>query len=172
MAVEPLSRVAPLVSRWVERLLAGHDPSLTLAQHLALHAVTEGELVGSELARRSAVSPAVVSPAAVSQLLANLEDAGLLERARSADDRRRHDLTLSPSGQAACAPRRRCCAPNWEHSSPTSRRPRATRSRACSRRSRRSSPAPHHHPDDIGHRRPRLQRSAAAGTDNRSLPFF
>jgi DNA-binding MarR family transcriptional regulator len=95
-AADALSRVAPLVSRWVERLLAGHDPPLTLAQYLALHAVAQGELVGSELARRTAVSPA-----AVSQLLASLEDAGLLQRARSPDDRRRHDLTLSLVGQAA-----------------------------------------------------------------------
>src|SRR5438132_11553894 len=50
-AAEALSRVAPLVSRWVERLLAGHDPPLTLAQYLALHAVGKGDLVGSELAR-------------------------------------------------------------------------------------------------------------------------
>jgi DNA-binding MarR family transcriptional regulator len=93
-AAETLSRVAPLVSRWVERLLAGHEPPLTLAQYLALRAVAQGELVGSELARRTAVSPA-----AVSQLLASLEDAGLLQRARSPDDRRRHDLTLSPAGK-------------------------------------------------------------------------
>jgi DNA-binding MarR family transcriptional regulator len=95
-AAEALGRVAPLVSRWVERLLAGHDPPLTLAQYLALHAVAQGELVGSELARRSAVSPA-----AVSQVLASLEAAGLLQRARSAGDRRRHDLTLSSRGEAA-----------------------------------------------------------------------
>ena len=95
-AAESLSRVAPLVSRWVERLLAAHDPPLTTAQYLALHAVAQGELVGSELARRTAVSPA-----AVSQVLAGLEDADMLERARSSDDRRRHDLTLSPAGLAA-----------------------------------------------------------------------
>ena len=95
-AAESLSRVAPLVSRWVERLLAAHDPPLTTAQYLALHAVAQGELVGSELARRTAVSPA-----AVSQVLASLEDADLLDRARSQDDRRRHDLTLSPAGLAA-----------------------------------------------------------------------
>jgi DNA-binding MarR family transcriptional regulator len=94
-AAESLSRVAPLVTRWVERLLAAHDPPLTTAQYLALHAVAQGELVGSELARRTAVSPA-----AVSQLLASLEDAVLLERARSTDDRRRHDLTLSAAGLA------------------------------------------------------------------------
>jgi DNA-binding MarR family transcriptional regulator len=95
-AAESLSRVAPLASRWVERLLAAHDPPLTTAQYLALHAVAQGELAGSALARRTAVSPA-----AVSQVLASLEDADLLDRARSSDDRRRHDLNLSPAGLAA-----------------------------------------------------------------------
>ena len=66
-------RTAPLVSRWIERLLAGHDPPLTVAQYLALQAIAEGEVVGAELARRAAVSPA-----AVSQLLATLEESGLL----------------------------------------------------------------------------------------------
>jgi DNA-binding MarR family transcriptional regulator len=95
-AAESLGRVAPLVSRWVERLLAGHEPPLTLAQFLALQAVADGELVGSELARRTAVSPA-----AVSQLLASLEDAGLLDRSRAADDRRRQTLALTKAGQGA-----------------------------------------------------------------------
>lgn len=51
---------------------------------------------GSELARRTGVS----GPA-VSQLLAGLADAGLLERRELADDRRRHALTLTPSGARA-----------------------------------------------------------------------
>src|SRR5438105_4849175 len=87
-AAEALARTAPLVSRWIERLLAAHDPPLTVAQYLVLQAVGEGELVGSELARRAAVSPA-----AVSQLLAALEDGNLLERRRLADDRRRQPLS-------------------------------------------------------------------------------
>jgi len=92
-AAEALVRTAPLVSRWVERLLAGHEPPLTVAQYLALQAVDEGEVVGAELARRSAVSPA-----AVSQLLAGLESSGLLERGRLEADRRRQSLTLTEHG--------------------------------------------------------------------------
>ena len=93
-AAESLSRVAPLVTRWVERLLAGHDPPLTLSQFLALDAVGRGDLVGgTELARTAAVSPA-----AVSQLLASLEDGGLLERTRTAGDRRRQTLALTGEG--------------------------------------------------------------------------
>jgi DNA-binding MarR family transcriptional regulator len=93
-AAEALVRTAPLVSRWIERLLAGHQPPLTVAQYLALQAVGEGEVVGSELARRTAVSPA-----AVSQLLAALESAGLLERGRGPDDRRRQPLGLTERGE-------------------------------------------------------------------------
>jgi DNA-binding MarR family transcriptional regulator len=91
-----LVRTAPLVSRWIERLLAPHDPPLTVAQYLALEAIAEGDVVGAELARRAAVSPA-----AVSQLLAALEAAGLLDRARLEDDRRRQPLALSDDGRAA-----------------------------------------------------------------------
>src|SRR5437764_13047028 len=83
-AAEALARTAPLVSRWIERLLAGHEPPLTVAQYLALQAIDEGEVVGSELARRTAVSPA-----AVSQLLAALQTSGLRERSRRPEDRRR-----------------------------------------------------------------------------------
>jgi DNA-binding MarR family transcriptional regulator len=93
-AAEALVRTAPLVSRWIERLLAAHDPPLTVAQYLALQAIGEGEIVGAELARRAAVSPA-----AVSQLLAALEESGLLTRARLADDRRRQPLALTEQGQ-------------------------------------------------------------------------
>ena len=74
-AAEALVRTAPLVSRWIERLLAAHDPPLTVAQYLALQAIDEGEIVGAELARRAAVSPA-----AVSQLLAALEQGDLNPR--------------------------------------------------------------------------------------------
>src|SRR6059058_6079634 len=94
-AAEALVRTAPLVSRWIERLLAAHDPPLTVAQYLALRAIAEGELVGAELARRAAVSPA-----AVSQLLSALERGGLLSRARLEDDRRRQPLVLTEGGRS------------------------------------------------------------------------
>lgn len=75
-------------------MLAAHDPPLTVAQYLALQAVADGEVVGAELARRAAVSPA-----AISQLLASLEDAGMLSRARHGDDRRRQQLALTEQGR-------------------------------------------------------------------------
>jgi DNA-binding MarR family transcriptional regulator len=93
-AADALARTAPLISRWIERLLAGHEPPLTVAQYLALQAVGEGDVVGAELARRAAVSPA-----AVSQLLTALESAGLLERQRRPDDRRRQPLGLTERGE-------------------------------------------------------------------------
>jgi DNA-binding MarR family transcriptional regulator len=95
-AAEALVRTALLVSRWIERLLAAHEPPLTVAQYLALQTVAEGQLVGAELARRAAVSPA-----AVSQLLAALEENGLLTRGRLEDDRRRQSLTLTDRGRQA-----------------------------------------------------------------------
>src|SRR5919109_1162481 len=95
-AAQALVRAAPLVSRWIERLLAAHDPPLTVAQYLVLDAVAEGELVGAELARRAAVSPA-----AVSQLLAVLESGGLLSRERVHEDRRRQPLALTEQGRWA-----------------------------------------------------------------------
>ena len=95
-AAEALARTAPLVSRWIERLLAAHEPPLTVAQYLALQAIADGEIVGAELARRTAVSPA-----AVSQLLAGLEDGGLLTRGRLEGDRRRQPITLTDQGEWA-----------------------------------------------------------------------
>lgn len=86
--------VAPLLARWLERLLAGHRPSLTVAQYEALRAVAAGEASGASLARRAGVS----GPA-VSQLLAGLVDAGLLRRDPQAGDRRRRALALSGHGR-------------------------------------------------------------------------
>jgi DNA-binding MarR family transcriptional regulator len=95
-AAEALVAVAPLVSRWIERLLAGHQPPLTIAQFLALRAIQAEGASGSELARRAGVSGA-----AISQLLSSLADAGLLERRELADDRRRLTLSLTADGQRA-----------------------------------------------------------------------
>lgn len=95
-ATDALVAVAPLVSRWIERLLAAHAPPMTVAQFLALRAIAEEGLSGAELARRTGVS----GPA-VSQLLGGLADAGLLARDASADDRRRVTLSVSADGRAA-----------------------------------------------------------------------
>jgi DNA-binding MarR family transcriptional regulator len=95
-AAEALIAVAPLVSRWIERLLAGHEPPLTASQYLALRAIARDQLTGSELARRTGVS----GPA-VSQLLAALETAGMLERRHNPDDRRHQTLSLTDSGAQA-----------------------------------------------------------------------
>jgi DNA-binding MarR family transcriptional regulator len=95
-AADALVAVAPLATRWIERLLARHDPPLTVPQYLALRAVAREGVSGSELAQRTGVS----GPA-VSQLLAGLADAGLLERRTIAADRRRHALALSLAGERA-----------------------------------------------------------------------
>src|SRR5438477_12084477 len=74
-AADALVAVAPLVSRWIERLLARHDPSLTVAQILALRAIAAEAVCGSELAARTGLS----GPA-VSQPLPRLADACLFGR--------------------------------------------------------------------------------------------
>jgi DNA-binding MarR family transcriptional regulator len=97
-AADALLAVSPLVSRWTERLLASHDPPLSIGQFLALRAIATEPVSGSELARRTGVS----GPA-VSQLLASLADGGLIERSELAEDRRRRYLALSADGEAALA---------------------------------------------------------------------
>ena len=97
-AADALASVVPLVSRWIERLLAGHEPPLTVAQFLALRAIAEEGVAGSELARRAGVS----GPA-VSQLVAGLADADLLVRRELVEDRRRHVLTLTKRGDRTVA---------------------------------------------------------------------
>jgi len=97
-AAEALLAVAPLVSRWIDRLLARHEPPLTVAQFLALRAIAGEGVSASELAQRTGVS----GPA-VSQLLTGLADSGLLERRELPEDRRRQTLTLSRAGVGALA---------------------------------------------------------------------
>jgi DNA-binding MarR family transcriptional regulator len=91
--VEALVGVAPLVSRWIERLLASHEPPLTPAQFLALRAIAAGPVTAAELARSTGVSGA-----AVSQLVSALHQEGWVDRSPTADDRRRQALALTPAG--------------------------------------------------------------------------
>ena len=95
-AAEALIAVAPLATRWIERLLAAHEPPLRVPQYLALRAIAHEDISGTELARRAGVS----GPA-VSQLLAGLAEAGLLDRNPLAGDRRRQTLSLSAAGEQA-----------------------------------------------------------------------
>jgi len=97
-AVDALATAAPLATRWIERLLAASEPPLTMAQYLALRAVARERLTGAELARRAGISGA-----AVSQLVAGLEEAGWLERSPEPEDRRRHRLEPTAAGVQALA---------------------------------------------------------------------
>ncbi len=89
-----LATVALHVARWVERTLAEQDPPLPVAQFLALDALVRGAGAPGELAR-----DAGVSGPAVSQLLRDMEDRGLVARRLSAADRRRHELGPTPRGR-------------------------------------------------------------------------
>jgi DNA-binding MarR family transcriptional regulator len=97
-AASRLALVALHMARWAERMLATHHPPLTVAQFLALRALADGAVGPGELARRASVSEP-----AVSQLLRGLEQAGLVSRELSADDRRRHHLRLTPEGEQCLA---------------------------------------------------------------------
>jgi DNA-binding MarR family transcriptional regulator len=91
-----LTAVAPLVARWMERLLAGSPRRLTVSQYLTLRAIARGEISAADLSRRTGVS----APA-VSQLVSSLADGGLIDRIRVEGDRRRRLLLLTPSGESA-----------------------------------------------------------------------
>jgi DNA-binding MarR family transcriptional regulator len=96
LAADALIGVAPLTARWMERLLAGGQPPLTLAQYLCLRAIEREPLGTAELARRTGVS----GPA-VSQLVAGLAEQRLLERTTAAADRRRQELGVTRAGRRA-----------------------------------------------------------------------
>jgi DNA-binding MarR family transcriptional regulator len=97
-AAEALIAVAPLASRWIDRLLSAHEPPLTLSQYLVLRAIDREPLTAAEIARREAIS----GPA-VSQLLAGLSALGWLRREPDPADRRHHALSLAPAGAAVYA---------------------------------------------------------------------
>lgn len=96
-----LARVAPQAARWVERSLGEHEPPLTVAQYLALERLDRGEASAGALAE-----DASVSRSAVSQLVASLDDLGLLERA-GGEDRRLQTLRLSAAGRRTLGTARR-----------------------------------------------------------------
>jgi DNA-binding MarR family transcriptional regulator len=108
-AADALAAVAPLASRWMERLLARHRPALTLPQYLALRAIGRETLGASELARRTGVS----GPA-VSQLVSALIDQGLVTRSPAAADRRRHELGLTARGKRVLESANRAVRSNLE----------------------------------------------------------
>jgi DNA-binding MarR family transcriptional regulator len=91
---DALVATAPVATRWIQRLLAAHRPPLTVSQLLALRAIADGPIAAADLARRAAVSGA-----AVSQLVADLERDGLVERAPAPADRRRLELALTARGR-------------------------------------------------------------------------
>ena len=95
-AAMSLAGAAPLAARWIERVLAGLAEPLSPAQFLALRAIAAEPVGGAQLAQRAAVS----GPA-VSQLVAGLSDAGLVERRPHAADRRRIELHLTAAGAQA-----------------------------------------------------------------------
>src|SRR5262245_43896617 len=97
-AADALAAVAPLAALWIERLLAAHEPQLSVQQFLALRAAAAERPAAAELARRAGVSGA-----AVSQLVAALERAGLVRREPEAGDRRRLRLEPTPAGERALA---------------------------------------------------------------------
>jgi DNA-binding MarR family transcriptional regulator len=93
-----LAATAPIAARWVERVLAAHDPPVTVAQYLALRALAAGPVSAAPLARRSGVSGA-----AVSQLITGLEGKGLVERGGPLDDPRSRGITLTEDGEQTLA---------------------------------------------------------------------
>src|SRR3954447_26074095 len=91
---ETLAAVAPLVTRWMERVLAAAEPAVTLGQYLGLRAIAAGVDSAADL------HPATgVSESALSQLVAAFDRAGAVERTSASDDRRRRRLPLTPDGE-------------------------------------------------------------------------
>ena len=97
-AAAALLGAAPLITRWMERLLAQHDPALTASQYLALRAIAEEQLTAAELAHRAGVS----GPA-VSQLLAGLASGGWVPARASVSGPSQSGALAHPEGELVLA---------------------------------------------------------------------
>ena len=98
LPVDELVGAAAVTSRWAERVLAAHQPPLTLAQYLALRSIVREPVTAAELARRAGIS----GPAA-SQLVSAVEAAGWIARTPFAHDRRSNELALTDAGRRVFA---------------------------------------------------------------------
>jgi DNA-binding MarR family transcriptional regulator len=88
-----LQKVAKVALAGLEAELA--DLDLTARQYLLLtFAATGKELSQQDLAMKLGIDPTILV-----KLVDQLEDRGLLARARAADDRRRHQLVLTDEGK-------------------------------------------------------------------------
>jgi len=96
--VDELVGAAAVTARWAERVLAAHEPPLTLTQFLALRSIGRERVTAADLARRAGVS----GPAA-SQLVSAVEQAGWIARTPLPHDRRSHELALTESGARVLA---------------------------------------------------------------------
>jgi DNA-binding MarR family transcriptional regulator len=91
-------RVVPRLSRFMERELVRTGSSLSVRQLRVLQRLHDGEQIAAEIARHSSVGPA-----AMQGVLDGLVDRGLVLRQRSATDRRKQLLQLTPEGEEALA---------------------------------------------------------------------
>ena len=91
-------RVIPRLSRFMERELVRTGSSLSVRQLRVLQRLHDGEQIAAEIARHSSVGPA-----AMQGVLDGLVDRGLVLRQRSATDRRKQLLQLTPEGEDALA---------------------------------------------------------------------
>jgi DNA-binding MarR family transcriptional regulator len=88
-----LSKAAKHALAALERELV--DLDLNARQYLLLAMAASGK----ELSQQDLATKLDLDPTIVVKLVDQLEDRGLLERARATEDRRRHRLTLTASGK-------------------------------------------------------------------------
>ena len=149
-AAEALIAVAPLASRWIDRLLAGHEPAITLSQYLVMRAIDRER---ADRARSSRAAPRSPAPPSHSCWPASPRSAGC-DREPDPADRRHHTLSLSPAGAPRYASAQSCCtarvgellaglpAPGGRRAQPAARTLSRRRSPASRRRGARSTAPP------------------------------